>query len=406
MRHLLLAVSLTFLTPLAGHAYDAPCKDSGPQTPIPAITLQPVADGFSSPTHVATAGDGSERLFVVEQRGMIWIIENGKRLPDPFLDIRDRVQDSRGELGLFSIAFHPRYRDNGLFYVDYTSPIGTLHSRISRFHRRERHRADPASETILLKIDQPYSNHNGGQLAFGPDGYLYIGMGDGGAANDPHGNGQNRNSLLGKLLRIDVDHEASPLRYAIPKDNPFVGTKNARGEIWSIGMRNPWRFAFDRANGALFVADVGQNEVEEIDVIRKGGNYGWNIMEGEICTPDVNPRCDKSGLDMPIHVYHHPQGFSITGGFVYRGQQMPALCGVYLYADFVTKRLWGLRYDGAKVTLNKPLIGPPNKGDAPLPAISSFGEDEHGELYVADHERGRVLRITTTARKTGTLWSR
>ncbi len=386
-----------FLMLLTAIAAAAPCSNEDSKAPIPPIAFEPVADGLQHPTHIANAGDGSGRLFVVEQQGTIRILQNGKLLPQPFLDIRDRVQDSSGEKGLFSIAFHPRYRDNGLFYLDYTSPIGGLHSRISRFHRRDRDHADATSETILLKINQPYSNHNGGQLAFGPDRYLYIGMGDGGGANDPHGHAQNPASLLGKLLRIDVDRAQAPSPYAIPKDNPGTGKSGARAEIWATGLRNPWRFAFDALNGRLFLADVGQDQTEEIDVIEKGGNYGWNVMEGDICTPGVNLHCKAADFKAPILVYRHPEGFSITGGFVYRGPGISAMCGVYLYADYVSRRVWGLRYNGIAVTVTKELVSPtlPGKiGVAGLPAISSFGEDEHYELYVADHVGGRILRIT------------
>lgn len=392
------AATFNLLVLLTPTSFSAPCVDKDPNAPIPAIGLQEIAGGFKHPTHVTHAGDGSGRLFVVEQAGVIRIVENGKVLPEPFLDIRNRV-DAGGEKGLLSVAFHPRYRENGVFFVDYTTKPDRLYTHVSRFKIRDRHRADPASETVLLEIHQPYSNHNGGQLAFGPDGYLYIGMGDGGAANDPHGHGQNPDSLLGKLLRIDVNSEQKPRRYAIPKDNPFVNQKGYRAEIWALGLRNPWRFSFDRLNGRLYLADVGQDEVEEIDVIEKGGNYGWNIMEGDICTPKVNPKCQPAGLKRPIHTYRHPEGFSITGGFVYRGSALPGLCGVYLYADYVTQRLWGLRYDGQRVTTNVELIERPRRNPlvdkltgAAL-GISSFGEGEDGEIYVADHQGGRILKL-------------
>jgi glucose/arabinose dehydrogenase len=393
---------LAFATPLllmSASANAAPCAET--DSAIPDIAFEEVATGFEKPTHITHAGDGSGRLFVVEQRGLIWIVERGKRLPEPFLDIRDRVRDSSGEKGLFSIAFHPRYRDNGRFFVNYTSPIGRLHSRIARLQRSTPTRADAASETIVLRIDQPYSNHNGGQLAFGPDRYLYIGMGDGGSGNDPHNYAQNPANLLGKLLRIDVDRAEAPLAYAIPQDNPFVARAGHRPEIWASGLRNPWRFSFDTGSGRLYLADVGQNAVEEIDIIEKGGNYGWRVMEGDICTPGVNPDCDPRGFAPPIHIYRQPLGFSVTGGMVYRGNDVAALCGVYVYADYVSRRVWGLRYDGKKVTGNRELLGPgladriaARFGASKLAAISSFGSDERGELYVADHEGGRILRIS------------
>lgn len=388
----------------SGHSANL-CTEPASDSPIPPIGLEEIASGFLNPTHITHAGDGSGRLFVVEQGGVIRIIENGKVLPVPFLDIRDRVE-SGGEKGLLSVAFHPRYKDNGLFYVDYTtSSSGGLYTHISRFKRKDYNHAASDSEVVLLRIAQPYSNHNGGQVAFGPDGYLYIGMGDGGSANDPHSNGQNTAVLLGKMLRIDVDHEETHRHYAIPKDNPFIVKKAGREEIWAYGLRNPWRFSFDSANGRLYLADVGQNAVEEINIIEKGGNYGWNIMEGDICTPGVNKDCNKAGLKMPIHTYRHPEGFSITGGFAYRGNSIPGLCGVYLYADYVTGKVWGLRYDGNKVTVNTELI---NLNSSNLPDImsrlvnklqgaslniSSFGEDQNHELYITDHKDGKIMKI-------------
>ncbi|MDD5434091.1 MAG: PQQ-dependent sugar dehydrogenase [Nitrospira sp.] len=381
------------------------CTEPSSTAPIPHIGLEEIAGGFLNPTHITHAGDGSGRLFVVEQGGTIRIIENGKVLPVPFLDIRDRVE-SGGEKGLLSVAFHPRYKENGLFYVDYTTSLsGGLYTHISRFRRKDHNHAAPESEVVLLRIKQPYSNHNGGQVAFGPDGYLYIGMGDGGSADDPYGNGQNTAVLLGKLLRIDVDHEETPRHYAIPKDNPFAGKKAGREEIWAYGLRNPWRFSFDAANGRLYLADVGQDTEEEINVIEKGSNYGWNIMEGDICTPGVNKDCNKNGLKMPILTYRHPEGFSITGGFVYRGNSIPGLCGVYLYADYVTRKIWGLRYDGNKVTARTELVNTnsPNlpgllsrlvsKLQGPSLSISSFGEDQNHELYIAGHKDGKIIKI-------------
>jgi glucose/arabinose dehydrogenase len=388
-----------FLVLVLPAAQAAPCVDKDPSAPVPPIAFREVARGLKHPTDVAHAGDGSRRLFVVEQAGTIRIVEDGKVLKEPFLDIRRKV-DAGGEKGLLGLAFHPRFKENGWFYVNYTAATDKLYTVVARFRTAGRHRADPKSETVLLKIHQPYSNHNGGQLTFGPDGYLYIGLGDGGWRDDPHGHGQNLKSLLGKLLRIDVNREEPPRRYAIPKDNPFVGRPSAYPEIWAYGLRNPWRFSFDALTGRLYLADVGQDAAEEIDVIEKGGNYGWNIMEGDICTPGVNPDCDRSGLKPPVHVYRHPLGKSITGGFVYRGRALPGLCGVYLYADYVTRRVWGLRYDGAKVTVNTELASPTlsdkilgKLGASELPAISSFGEDEDRELYAADHQGGKILRI-------------
>lgn len=364
------------------------CKALAPGSPIPGIQLVKVTRGLHRPVHLTHADD--DRLFVTEQAGRVRIVENGKLLPKPFLDIRSRVS-SGGERGLLSIAFPRDYRRSGVFYVDYTSRRGGLHTVISRFHRASSDDADPDSEEILLTVPQPYSNHNGGQLAFGPDGYLYIGLGDGGSANDPRGNGQNPDSLLGAILRIDVSRAQPPLAYAIPKGNPFVSRPGHRPEIWAWGLRNPWRFSFDRATGRLIAADVGQDEVEEIDIIRKGGNYGWNVMEGNQCTPAVNKDCDPSSYIPPLFTYRHPLGYSITGGFVYRGSAIPGLCGVYLYADYVTGNIWGLRSDRDKVTRQMRLIRNRNLH------ISSFGEDIRGELYAVDHSTGIVYRVSASA---------
>jgi len=361
------------------------CREPAPDAAIPNVGFREIARDLKQPVHIAHAGDGSNRLFVVEQAGRIRIIHNGQLRAAPFLDIRNRVE-SGGEKGLLSIAFHPRYRDNGYAYVNYTSDRHGLQTVVSRFRRLDPQRLDPASETVLLRIDQPYSNHNGGQIAFGPDGYLYIGMGDGGSANDPDNHAQNPASLLGKILRIDVENITPGLAYGIPKDNPFVGRAGYRAEIWALGLRNPWRFSFDVGNGRLWVADVGQNKVEEINIIRRGRNYGWRIMEGDICTPGIDDDCRKTGLEPPLHTYRHPAGFSVTGGFVYRGMAIPGLCGTYIFGDYVTRRLWGLRSDGRRVHNHRELA----KGRF---AVSSFGVDEVNELYIADHADGRIWQI-------------
>ncbi|MFQ5937177.1 MAG: PQQ-dependent sugar dehydrogenase, partial [Acidiferrobacterales bacterium] len=368
----------------------AACLEQSASHSIPSIALKEVVRGLKNPVHLANAGDGSGRLYVVEQQGVIRVIENGRLQSRPFLDIRDRV-NSGGEKGLLSVAFHPKYRDNGQFYVNYTTRNRGLHTIVAEHRRRTKDRADPVSERVLLQIKQPYGNHNGGQLAFGPDGYLYIGMGDGGAANDPFNHGQQTQTLLGAMLRIDVDRRTGGHAYGIPADNPFVGKVLARDEIWAYGLRNPWRFSFDAGSGLLFVADVGQNHQEEIDVIKKGRNYGWNTMEGTICTPGVNFNCDKSGLELPIFSYPQPEGFSITGGFVYRGKAISALCGTYIYGDYVSQRVWGLRYNGRQVTRQRQLLKTRH-------AISSFGEDEAFELYMVDHG-GKVMKIVAADRR-------
>jgi len=349
------------------------------------LTLKPVASGFAKPLYLTHAHD--QRLFVVQQAGQIMIIEGGVTRPTPFLDIKTRVGSNGNEQGLLSVAFHPNYQKNGLFYVNYTNLEGS--TTIARYHvSADPNVADEISEQILLTIPQPYSNHNGGHILFGPDGYLYIGMGDGGAANDPHNNGQSLNTLLGKILRLDVD-TGSP--YGVPQDNPFITTAAARPEIWSFGWRNPWRMAFDAATGDLYVADVGQNQYEEVDVELAGSgggqNYGWRLMEASHC---FNPTsCDPATLKvvMPIAEYPHSQGCSVTGGYVYHGTQFPQLNGVYLYADYCTGTVWGLRHEADGSWSQAELL-------ASGKIISSFGLDAAGELYLIDHRSGEVWQVS------------
>lgn len=353
----------------------------------PAIRLESVATGLSDPIGLFNAGDGSGRLFVIEQGGTIRVLQNGAVGETPFLDIQDRVS-AGGERGLLGLAFHPKFEENRRFFVNYTSDAGGLHTVISEFTvDPATGRADPASERILLTIPQPFSNHNGGTILFGPDGFLYIGMGDGGAGNDPQNNAQNLGTPLGKMLRIDVDQKAGGKEYAVPADNPFVSTPGAAPEIWAYGLRNPWRFSFDRQAGLLYVGDVGQNAREEIDVIRKGGNYGWRVMEGMICTPGVNPDCDKSPYLLPILDYPRSEGTTVVGGYVYRGSAIPNLPGAYLYADFGSGRLWMLRYDGSAVSDQRLLLETGKN-------ISSFGEDEQGELYITAYD-GEIFKMVS-----------
>lgn len=370
---------------LTGHAAaTAPCAQDVDRLP-PAVTLHHVVDGLDMPVYLTHASDGSGRLYVVEQPGVIRIIDNGRLLREPFLDIRDRVK-SGGEKGLLSVAFAPDFAESKLFFVNYTADAGGLHTRIARYRAVSALQAEQRSEVVLLRVDQPYGNHNGGQIQFGPDAMLYIGMGDGGWANDPKRNGQDLGTLLGSLLRIDVLNPPSGRAYGIPQDNPFVGRSGARAEAWAYGLRNPWRFSFDKGTGQLWLADVGQNAQEEIDIVRKGGNYGWNIMEGEICTPGVDRHCDKAGLDLPVWVYGRDQGKAVTGGYVYRGAQLSQLCGAYLFGDYVSGTVWGLIYrDGAVKEVRKL---------AELDdSLSSFGEDEQLNLYVLAYGAGKVLRV-------------
>jgi len=359
----------------------------GSNTPAPqaptfptSLTLTSVAGGFNDPVTIANAGDGSNRLFVLEQAGVVKILRNGTVNATPFLDITSLVKSSGSEQGLLGIAFPPDFAASKVFYVNYTNQTGTGNTVIARFSvGADPDRADPATRTEILGITQPFANHNGGQLAFGPDGYLYIGTGDGGSGGDPQGNGQNTGVLLGKILRIDVRSGTSP--FAIPTGNPF------NSAVWAYGLRNPWRFSFDRAGGDLYIADVGQGEVEEIDFQQAGAgagaNYGWNIMEGSRCF--TTPGCGSTGLTLPVAEYSHGSGdCSVTGGYVYRGG-IAALRGIYLYGDYCSGRIWGLRRDGA-AWKNQLLT------DTAY-AISTFGEDENGELYLADHGGGTVYRI-------------
>lgn len=371
-----LAIGLIVLALVAGIIYVATTARAAPR----GVALQTVVTGLTDPVYVTHAGDRSGRLFVVEQAGVIRIIKDGRLLSRPFLDIRNRVV-SGGEMGLLSVAFHRQYERNGRFFLNYTANRGGLKTIIAEYRASSPDIAD-TDERMLLEIAQPYPNHNGGLNKFGPDGMLYIGMGDGGSARDPHNNGQRLDTLLGKMLRIDVDG-GTP--YRVPPDNPFVNRAGARDEIWAYGVRNPWRFSFDRANGRLFVGDVGQNAWEEIDLVEKGGNYGWRIMEGAHCH---NPQtgCDMSGLGLPIAEYRTSQGCSVTGGYVYRGTRIRELAGRYVFGDYCGGQVWVLTERAGRFRMTL-LMNTSHR-------ISSFGEDEAGELYVVDHSGG-VYRLVS-----------
>jgi glucose/arabinose dehydrogenase len=395
-------ITLTLLLTLLIPPVAAICTTPAAERAIPAISLTLVAEGVHQPVAISHAGDGSGRLFVAEQSGRIRIITAGEELdPQPLLDLRDRVV-SGGERGLLGLAFHPGFAQNRRFFVHYTAEIdGRLYNRISQFNLAGDGYADAASEEILLAIHQPYSNHNGGQIAFGADGYLYIAIGDGGSANDPLNAGQRLDTLLGKILRIDIDRRTPPLAYAIPADNPLANRNDQRGEIWAWGLRNPWRFSFDRLTGQLWAADVGQNAVEEINIIQRGGNYGWRVMEGNICTPGVNPNCDPAPYQAPIHTYRHDKGRSITGGYVYRGHAIPGLCGSYIFGDFVSQAIWAIRHDGKSVVQSRTLFDPRALWRLPFDwlrdqelLVSTFGEDEAGEILVASYTQGRIYRLS------------
>ena len=331
------------------------------------------------PVLMSAPADGRGRLFVGEQHGAVWAFENKPDVTDSklFLDLRDRVNysDRQNEEGFLGLAFHPQYKTNGLLYVYYTQKPGLI-SVISQFQvsKDNPNHVDPATEKKLLVLEQPFWNHNGGTICFGPDGFLYVALGDGGAGNDPYGNGQNLNTLLGKILRIDVDHPTTSQPYGIPAENPFVETRDAKPEIYAYGFRNVWRMAFDTATGHLWAADVGQNLWEEIDIVQKGGNYGWNSFEGT--HPFGATPGDPAKTIFPIWEYDHQVGKSITGGFVYRGKALPELVGKYVYADYVTGKIWALHYDESarKVISNETIPS------AKLP-ILTFGSDAEGEIY-------------------------
>ena len=342
-----------------------------------------VADGFNWPIYVTHAGDSSGRLFLLEQVGKIWILRAGERSAQPFLDVSDLITQSvrtgrYSEQGLLGLAFHPDYAANGLFFINYTDFDGDTVVARYQVSAEDADRADAASARIILQVDQPYANHNGGHIDFGPDGYLYITLGDGGWANDPLGAGQNLGMLLGATLRVDID---SAIPYAIPSDNPFVDTPGAMDEIWSYGWRNVWRFSFDRATGDMYLADVGQNQWEEVNFQPAGSpggeNYGWNVWEGRhIFAGGTAPNHVP-----PIYEYSHALGCSVTGGYVYRGAKIADLQAAYLFGDYCTGRVWAAWRDEAMQWRGAELLQTSMQ-------ISSFGEDEAGEVYVIDYGGG------------------
>jgi glucose/arabinose dehydrogenase len=346
-----------------------------------------IISGLHRPVDLAGPRDVPGKLFVLEQAGMIRIIQDGLLLPEPFLDIRDRVGSGGNEQGLLGIAFHPEFIKNGYFYVNYTDKQGnTVIARFSVIQDNNSNlKGDPASESILLQVNQPYANHNGGQLVFGPDGYLWIGLGDGGSQGDPNGNGQSSQTLLGKILRIDVDH-GSP--YVIPADNPYT-KGGGLPEIWAIGLRNPWRFSFDMLTGDLFIGDVGQNSWEEIDRLPAGYvstpvNFGWNRREGSHPYSD-QANANTIGLTEPIFDYGHDSGCSVTGGFVYRGKDLPDFQGVYLFGDYCSGLVWGAVPKDQNSWDTRILFSTGYQ-------IASFGEDQNGEIYLLDLN-GSIYRL-------------
>nr|WP_295922401.1 PQQ-dependent sugar dehydrogenase [uncultured Dyadobacter sp.] len=346
---------------------------------------------FDYPVDLTHANDETNRLFVLEQEGAIRVFDNNARTSasKEFLNIKKKVSYG-GEAGLLGLAFHPDYKRNGYFFMNYTRKVsGKLETAIVRYKvsASDKDRADPASETVLLTFDQPFDNHNGGAVKFGKDGYLYISTGDGGSWGDPSNNGQNKSSLLGKILRIDVNASEKGA-YGIPKDNPFAGNADGfREEIYAYGLRNPWRISFDDVTNTLWAGDVGQNKREEIDIIIKGGNYGWRLKESVDC---YNPKrdCGETGLIDPILDLPQANGeHSITGGFVYRGKTVPVLTGQYIFGDFVSGRLFALETKDGKAVRNSVLA----EG---VGQISAFGTDEASELYICEYGKGKIMRLS------------
>ena len=393
-----LTLVLTFLLMmtlpvLAQEETPEPTPVAAPDVPVDAsqVTLTRLVSGLFRPIYLTHAGDGSDRLFVLQQSGQIWIVKDGVRQDRLFLDLSSIVSQSQGytERGLLGLAFHPDFTANGRFYLNYTDARAEHATKIVEFQVSEDDpdRADPQSGRVLLTIGQPFPNHNGGQLAFGPDGYLYIGVGDGGSANDPLGSGQNPGTLLGSLLRIDVDDFTDTRAYAIPETNPVFENPTFAPEIWAWGLRNPWRFSFDRATGDLYIADVGQDVWEEINFQPAdspgGENYGWNAYEGNLTFMGPEPQGE---VVMPVMVYNHNAGCSVSGGYVYRGEAIPALQGYYLFGDYCNGRIWAGYRDAAGAWSYDPLLELSS-------TLSSFGEDEAGEMYVIDYDGGQVFRI-------------
>ena len=376
--------STSMLIFLVVAAFGNGCDSDMQEPELPAeLRVETVATGLSSPVYL-TSPANDQRLFVVEQAGRIRIIQNGQLVDPPFLDIRSRVS-SGGERGLLSLAFHPNYATNGFFFVNFTDLAGD--TRVERFTvaAGTPNVANAASSKLIIGIAQPFSNHNGGQLQFGPDGKLYIGMGDGGGSGDPLQHGQDRSTLLGDLLRIDID-AGDP--YSIPSDNPYATSTQFRREIWAYGLRNPWRFSFDRTDGVIYVADVGQNQYEELNAVsaaQAGVNYGWRIMEGQHCfSPATN--CTTAGLQLPVHEYSHADGCSVTGGYVYRGSRIPGVVGHYFYSDYCGGFLRSFKLVNGAATDHRTW----NIGD--IGSVTSFGQDASGELYMLT-SNGRVSRI-------------
>jgi glucose/arabinose dehydrogenase len=345
---------------------------------------------FTQPVFLTHSNDGTNRIFVVQQNGLIRVFANDSlaSAASTFLNVSSKLSSPGGEEGLLGLAFHPNYTSNGYFYVNYTAP-NPLRTVVARYSVSTSNpdKADSLSEYKILEITQPYSNHNGGMIAFGLDGYLYIGMGDGGAGNDPQNHAQDRTDLLGDMLRIDVNDTTVTRRYVIPTDNPFYGNMlGYREEIWAWGLRNPFRFSIDPVSGELWVGDVGQVDREEVDLIERGKNYGWRIMEGNICNPAYGP-CDTTSLTRAVKDYGRNLGNTVIGGHIYRGYRQPNLRGAYIYTDFGSGRIWMLRHQNGVVTADSELINSSHN-------ISGFGVDQDNEMYMCSYSSSAILRFT------------
>ena len=392
--------------PGASAASRAP-SPTAPSSPVPAspsdasssgafdpttlrVTLTPFVDALEAPLAIVNAADDSGRLFVVEQRGRIRIVRDGKVLAAAFLDLASEVS-SGGERGLLGLAFHPRYPDDPRFFVDYTDRDGNTQVSSFRVSPDDPDRADPASELKILSVEQPFANHNGGAVLFDPAGRLLVSLGDGGSGGDPRGSGQSLDTLLGKILRLDVDETSADRRYAIPTDNPFADGTKGRPEIWLSGLRNPWRMSLDPANGDLWIGDVGQSEWEEVDVQRAtspgGTNFGWNRMEGRHCF-EPGSGCEDPTLTLPVAEYGHEQGCTVIGGIVDRASASP-LSGGYLFGDYCSGRLWAID-PGSDAVAEPAVVGESGVN------LSAFGQGEDGTIYAADISGGRVLRVVAT----------
>ena len=354
-----------------------------PPAAPPQLTLVSFVSGLASPLDLQAPNDDTGRLFVVEQEGTIKIIRNGSVVSSPFLDITSKVS-SGGETGLLGLAFHPDFAQNGRFYLNYTRNSGQLQTVIAEYRvSANADQADASSERILFTVDQPFTNHNGGQLAFGNDGFLYIALGDGGGGGDPRGNAQDLQTLLGKILRIDVNTTSGGRQYGIPSDNPFAGG-GGLPEIFAYGFRNPWRFSVDASTGRIFVADVGQNSREEIDLLESRGNFGWNVMEGTQCF-EPSTGCNMNGLVLPITDYGRDEGGTVIGGYVYHGATISALQNIYVFGDFISGNIWGLQRQ-TNGSWTRTRLASTGKN------ISSLGQDQTGELYVVDYS-GSVWKL-------------